>query len=302
MVENAPVKAQFTSLLPNKVLAQLERMRLNPTRRLTNRTHGEHLSGKGGTSTEFTDYRDYVAGDDVRYVDWNIFSRLNRPYLKLYRHEEEMHVVVIIDASSSMMFENKFDLARRLAASFGVMTLMNIERLSVYSCNHVGDAPKLLPPCTGRVSMKRLFAFLEQIEGGGDFPIEEAVEAVLHRHRGRGIAVLLSDFSTFGDIQRSLNYLFSAGLEIFALQILSSAELDPELNGDLRLVDSETGHTLDVSSAGDLLGIYHQHRLAQEEQLATWCRQRSGRYLAVDSSEPLETILFDRLRRQGWVR
>lgn len=301
-MENAPAQPQFTRLLTNKVLTRLERMRLNPTRRLTNRTHGEHLSGKGGSSTEFTDYRDYVAGDDVRFVDWNIFSRLNRPYLKLYRHEEEMHVVVIVDASTSMMFENKFDLARSLAASFGVMTLMNLERLSVYSCNHVGAEPKLLPPCTGRASMRRMFAFLEEIEGGGDFPIEEAVETVLHRHRGRGIAVLLSDFSTFGDVQRSLNLLFSAGLEIFALQILSPAELDPELTGDIRLIDAETGHTLDVSSVGELLGIYHQHRLTQEEQLATWCRQRSGRFLALDSREPLESILFDRLRRQGWVR
>ena len=108
--------AQFTSLLENSTLARVERMRLTPLRRLTNRSRGEHLAGKGGTSTEFNDYRDYVAGDDMRYVDWNIFSRLNRPYLKLYRHEEEMHVVVLLDASSSMLFGSKFERARQLAA------------------------------------------------------------------------------------------------------------------------------------------------------------------------------------------
>ncbi len=85
---------QLTTLLDNDVLARVERLRLNPTRRQTNRSRGEHLSGKGGASTEFVDYRDYSPGDDVRYVDWNIFSRLNRPYMKQYRHEEEMHVVV----------------------------------------------------------------------------------------------------------------------------------------------------------------------------------------------------------------
>src|SRR5262245_52238171 len=115
--------------MANNVLTRLERLRLNPTRRLTNRSRGEHLSGKGGTSTEFTDYRNYVAGDDVRFVDWNIFSRLHKPYMKLYRHEEELHVVILIDASTSMLFDGKFDLARKLAAAFGVMTLMNIERL-----------------------------------------------------------------------------------------------------------------------------------------------------------------------------
>ena len=83
-------------------------MRLLPMRRMTNRSRGEHLAGKGGTSTEFNDYRDYSAGDDMRYVDWNIFSRLNRPYVKQYRHEEEMHVVILVDASATVLFENCF--------------------------------------------------------------------------------------------------------------------------------------------------------------------------------------------------
>src|SRR6476469_4946740 len=99
---------QFTALLDNNTLGRVERMRLLPLRRLTNLSRGEHLAGKGGTSTEFNDYRDYVAGDDMRYVDWNIFSRLNRPYVKQYRHEEEMHVVVLVDASASMQFGDKF--------------------------------------------------------------------------------------------------------------------------------------------------------------------------------------------------
>jgi uncharacterized protein (DUF58 family) len=299
----APASArQFTTLFDNRVLSRLERMRLNPTRRLTNRSQGEHLSGKGGTSTEFSDYRDYVAGDDTRYVDWNILARLNRPYVKQYQYEEEMHVTVLIDASSSMMFEDKFLRARQLAAAFGVMGLLNVERVSVYSCNHVGTQPVLLPPCTGRASMKLLFEFLEGLEGGGDFPIEQAVEAVLRRHRGRGIAVLLSDFLTFGDLQRPMNMLFSAGLEVFAVQILSPTELDPEVTGDLRFIDSETGHTLDISSAGELLGIYHEHRETLQRGLEMLCRQRSGRFLAVGSRDPLEWVLFDLLRRRGWAR
>ena len=131
-------QARFTSLLENDVLARLERMRLLPRRRLTNRSRGEHHAAKGGTSTEFADYRDYVPGDDVRNVDWNIFARLERPYVKLYRHEEEMHVVSILDASSSMQFEGKFERAKQLAATFGLMGLMNVERVSCFSCNHVG--------------------------------------------------------------------------------------------------------------------------------------------------------------------
>jgi hypothetical protein len=107
---------------------------------------------------------------------------------------------------------------------------------------------------------------------------------------------------TFGDFQKPLNLLFSAGLEIFAVQILSPTELNPELAGDIRFVDCENGHTLDVSSAGDLLGIYHEHRLALEEELGILCRQRNGRFLSISSRDSLEWILFDLLRRKGWVR
>lgn len=295
-------KAQFTSLLSNETLGRLERLRIAPRRRLTNRTRGEHLSGKGGSSTEFSDYRNYVAGDDVRYVDWNIFSRLHRPYLKLYRHEEEMHVVILLDASSSMLFANKLLRARQLAAAFGIMGLLNNERVSVYACHHAGVEPNLMPPSTGRVNRRRLFDFLEKIEGGGDASIEQAVEAVLRRHKGKGVVVILSDFLTFGDLQRPLNLLFSAGLEIFGLQILSPVELNPEITGDLRFVDCETGETLDVSSAGDLLGIYHEHRQALQEELEILCQQRSGRFLSLNSQDSVEWVLFDLLRRKGWVR
>lgn len=302
MMTNETSPTRFTTLLDNAVLSRLERMRLAPRRRLTNRSRGEHQSGKGGASTEFVDYRDYAPGDDMRYVDWNIFSRLERPFVKLYRHEEEMHVVLLVDASSSMQFEGKFELARSLAAAFGLMGLLNVERVSAYACHHQGQEPLFLPPCSGRVSRKRLFEFLETIPVGGDFPIDAAIDALLRRHRGRGIVALLSDFLTFGNFEKPLNRLFSAGLEILAVQILGPTEMNPELTGDIRFVDCETGHTLDVSSAGDLLGIYHEHRAALEEELGILCRQRNGRFLSLSSQEPVETVLFDTLRRKGWVR
>lgn len=294
--------SQITSLLSNATLGRVERMRMLPQRRRTNRSRGEHLAGKGGTSTEFNDYRDYVAGDDMRYVDWNIFSRLNRPYVKQYRHEEEMHVVILVDASASMQFADKFLRARQLAACFGIMGLMNTEKVSVFACQHQGTTPLILSPCTGRISMKRVFRFLEEIPPGGDYPIDAAVDAMLVQHRGRGIAVLLSDFLTFGQLERPMNMLFSAGLEVFAIQLLSDIELNPELTGDLRLVDSETGHTLDVSSVGDLLGLYHEHLNSLQERLATLCRQRSGRFLSLNASTPLDDMLFDVLKRKGWVQ
>lgn len=293
---------RFTALLDNSVLSRLERLRLDPLRRQTVHSRGEHLTGKGGNSTEFSDFRDYVPGDDVKNVDWNIFARLNRPYVKLYRHEEEMHVVLLIDASSSMLFDGKLDLAKQLAAACGLMGLMNNERVSVYACHHSGAKPEQMPPCTGQVSRRRLFQFIEAIQGGGDSPLEAAVDAVLRRHKGRGIVILLSDFLTFGELTPALNSLFRSGLEIHGVQILSELELHPDLTGDLRLVDSETGETLDISGAGELYGLYNEHLNWQEQKLTEECQKRSGRFIRVSSKTSIETILFDTWRRKGWLR
>ena len=293
---------QFTPLLGNDVLARVERMRLNPLRRRTNRMRGEHLSGKGGTSIEFRDYRNYVSGDDIRYVDWNIFARLNEPYLKLFAHEEESQVVILLDASTSMGFEGKFELARQIGACLGVMGLMSVEKVSIYSCGAKQVGPVRLLPCSGRASLKKFFRLLEQLEPGGDFPIEEAIESVLQHHRGRGIAVVLSDYLTLGSVSRSFNLLHGAGLELYALQILSPSEIDPEMTGDLRFVDSENDATLDVSSVGELLGIYHEHRLGLERYLEVEARKRNGRFVTLSSGMSIKDVMFDTLLRRGWIR
>ena len=299
-METEPTGAQISSLLPNRVLSRLERLRVNPIRRLTDKRRGEHLHGRGGSSNEFSDYRNYVSGDDVRFVDWNIFARLNRPFLKLFELEEEMHVAVLVDASSSMLFERKLERARELAAAFGVMGLLGIERVSVTAFNTSEDRPVRLRPCTGRASMMKLFAFIEQIEGGGDAPLEEGIETFLKYHVGRGVVVVLSDYLTTGNMKRALNRLFSAGLEIFGIQVLGPSELDPEVTGDVRLVDCETEGTLDVSP-GELIALYQEYRETHQRTLTQLARSRSGRFVSTCSEDSLEWVLFDLLRRRGWI-
>ncbi len=277
-------------------------MRLSPRRRLTNRSRGEHLAGKGGSSTDFADYRDYVAGDDIRNVDWNIFARLQRPYVKQFLHEEELHLTLLVDASTSMMFDDKLLKAKQLAAAFGIMGLLNVERVSVFVGHQVPDQSSMLPPGTGRPRVRQLLDFLEKTQGGGAVPVEDAIDTMLRFHRGRGIVVILSDFLTFTDLSKSLNMLFSSGLEIWGLQVLGASEINPDVHGDLRFVDCETGGTLDITNADELLNIYHAQRQALEDVLDSQCRRRNGRFLSIDTSEPLESILFDRLCRHGWVQ
>ncbi len=293
--------SQFTSLFDNALLNQIERMRLRPIRRLTNRSRGEHLSGKGGSSTDFADYRDYAAGDDLRYVDWNIFARLRRPYIKQFQHEEEMHVVLLVDASTSMLFEDKLLRARQAAAAFGIMGLLNVERVSAYAIHSQPEKPWMLPPGSGRTRIRQLLAFMEQLEGGGNVAIEKAIETMLRFHRGRGVAIIISDFLTFGDISRPMNMLYSSGLEVWGLQILAESEINPNVQGDLRFVDSETQETLDITNASELLNVYNDQRLWLQSQLDTMCRSRQGRFLSASSGASIQSILFDQLCRQGWI-
>ena len=288
---------QITSLLTNRDLDRLARLRLNVSRRFTNRARGEHLAAKGGASTEFCDYRDYAPGDDVRFVDWNIFARIQRPYLKQFHHEEELHVAVLVDASQSMVFEGKLALAQKIAAAVGTMALRGSEKVSACA---LGTAERLTPS-RGRGAQGKLFRYLENITGGGNTPVERGIEGFLRQHRGRGVAIVISDFLTDGDLRRAFNLLYNAGLQVFALQILGPSELDPELAGDLRFVDCETTGHLDISAAGDLLNLYHEYRAAHEARIAALCQQRSGRFLSVSSGEPLEHVLFGLMRRQGWI-
>jgi uncharacterized protein (DUF58 family) len=296
---NGVGNGQITSLLSNRDLDRLARLRLNASRRFTNRARGEHFASKGGTSTEFCDYRDYAPGDDVRFVDWNIFARIEKPYLKQFHHEEELHVAIIVDGSNSMLFEDKYVLARRVATALGVVGLRGHEKVSVTVVGNGGA--QRLQPTSGRTSMRKLFAFMEGLESGGERAFDRGIETFLRRHHGRGVAILLSDFLSAEDFQRPFNLLNSAGLEIFALQILGPTELSPELNGDLRFVDSETQATLDITSAGDLLALYQEYREGHAGRLAELCRQRNGRFLTVSTAEPFETLTFDTLRRRGWV-
>lgn len=282
--------------LPPAVLRRLERLRIAPRHRRSNRAIGSHLSGRGGSSMEFADYRDYSPGDDTRFIDWNIYSRLRRPYVKLYHMEESLHILVLIDCSRSMDYGGKLAMAQQLAAAFSVMALRGGERLSI-----VADRP-VLTPKSGITAIPKAMQAIADIASSGAEPIEAGIERALRRHRGKGVAVVLSDFFSDGPLERACNVLHHSGLEIYALQVLAADEINPELSGDWRLEDCETGAVVDVDSAETLNEIYLDHSQRLQADVTALCRQRHGRHMVVDASLPLNTILFDRLLRQGWLR
>jgi uncharacterized protein (DUF58 family) len=294
--------ARLSNLLDHGLIARLERLRVKAVGGRTARGRGEHLAGRGGASTDFVDYREYAAGDDLRYVDWNIFARLQKPFLKQFRREEERHLVVIVDASRSMEVEGKAVRARQLAAAFAVAGISGGDRVSIWCSAPAGGGVLRLPPSQGRPFLRRVLAAAEAIPApAGGATIDRVVDTVMARHAGRGIAVLISDFLGGGDLRRMLTRVAAAGLEPHAIQVLAPVELDPALSGDLRLVDCETGDILDVSDVGDLLHLYHGQREALQMVLAQGCTARQGRAITADSALPIDEFVLGTLRRRGWL-
>jgi uncharacterized protein (DUF58 family) len=294
---NGVAAQQLTTLMGNDVLRRVERSRLELRRRFTNRSRGENVVRRGGSSTEFKDFRDYVAGDDVRFLDWNAFARLRRPYLKVFHEQEELHLVLLVDDSASMDFGDKLLRARQLAAAFAVMALLAGESVSVHAIGS-GTATR---PRRGRAGMRELFAVLEGIAPGGDTKVEHGIDTVLRHHRGRGALLVLSDFLTAGALQRPLDLAFGRGLLPVGVQILAPAECEPDLGGDVRLVDAEDGTTLDVANGAELLDLYQQHLLAQARDLDRLFRRHGGGFVRLRSDGELPALLAQ-LVREGWVR
>ena len=282
-------------MLSPTLLSRLARLRLTGVRKTTARGRGDHLAGRGGLSTDFADYRDYAAGDDLRFVDWNVWQRLQRPYLKQYRIEEERHVVLIVDDSKSMAFGTKAGAARGLAAALAVCAVHGDDRLSVWT--HGGE---ILPPLRGRAAQARALDAISRIEAKATAPIEALCHAAAQANR-RGIAVVISDFLSEGDVRRGLQRLAGSGLETQAIQVLDPSELDPDPAGDLRLVDCETATTVDISASGDVLALYHQARLELERDLIAWTRTIGGRAMTLSAALPLADVVSQYLQRKGWL-
>src|SRR5436190_7044578 len=255
------------SLLTPELLRRLEQFQLLAARRAKSSSKGERRSRARGQSVEFADYRNYVHGDDFRYLDWNLYGRLERLFLKLYEEERELPVRIFLDASESMTFgePRKFDFARQVAAAIGYVALSGFDRVSVVpfpdllarseAQNRSQAATSSLQPATnnqelaargalrsvrGKKSAISFFQSLSALTAGGTANLNEALRRGALEARQAGVAVVLSDFLDPAGYESGLTALVGRGFQVNAVQILSPDELSPATFGDLRLVDAET--------------------------------------------------------------
>lgn len=307
------------SLLNPQLLRQLEQLQLLAARRSKSSAKGERRSRARGQSVEFADYRNYSHGDDFRYIDWNLYGRLDRLFLKLYEEERELPVRIFLDASESMTFgePRKFDFARQVAAALGYVALCGFDRVSVIpfpnaecgmrnaestaatSSNNPQSesaARGALRSVRGRKSAMQYFQNLGALTAGGAASLNEALRRGALEARQTGLAVVLSDFLDPAGYEAGLNALVGRGFQVDVVQILSPEELQPATYGDLRLVDAESGAMQEVTFGKFRLKSYQQTVQNFLQRLREFCAERGINFFAASSATDLSDLLLKQLR------
>jgi len=301
------------SLLTPELLRRLEQFQLLAARRAKSSGKGERRSRARGQSVEFADYRTYVQGDDFRYLDWNLFGRLDRLFLKLYEEERELPVRIFLDASESMTFgtPRKSDFARQVAAAIGYVSLCGFDRVSVIPFPPVSNEPGADPGARtkelaargalrsvrGRKSGIQFFENLSLLQSGGAANLNEALRRGALEARQAGLAVVISDFLDPAGYESGLNALTGRGFQVDIVQILAPDEIAPTNFGDLRLVDSETGTTQEVTFGRYRMKAYQQTVQNFIQRLREYCQARGINFFSVSSDLSLEELLLKQLRK-----
>jgi uncharacterized protein (DUF58 family) len=279
-------------------LRQLERLQLLMRQPARGGLKGGRRSVKRGQSVEFADYRDYTLGDDLRQLDWNVYARLERLFVKLFVEEEDVTVTLLLDASASMASgrPEKLLFAKRAAAALGYTGLASEDRVAVTALSGRIARRRVALRGSGRVF--RLLADLSAIDvADGPTDLVAAARHAAAQLHGRGVVILLSDLLD-PDADKVIRELAATGSELIVLHVLSPDELDPPLEGDLRLVDGETGDRVDITADLATIDAYRDRLTAWKAGFADLAAKRQASYVDLASDVNLADLMFAELRRR----
>jgi uncharacterized protein (DUF58 family) len=299
--------ADKQKLFDEKTRRKLQQLSLVASRVRAGAIKGERRSKRRGTSIEFADYRNYTQGDDLRRLDWNIFARLERPYIKLLEDEEDLAVHLILDTSASMDWpqegefdQNKLVYAQRLVAALAYTALSNNDRTTIAAMSSTGT--RHFGPARGRGQGVAMMNFVQALTTGGVTDLNTALKDYALRSSRPGLCLIATDmFSPSGYIE-GLNVLLGKGYEVALLHVMSPDEISPPLGGDLRLVDVETGMPQEVTIDGAMRDLYERRLAAWRDDIRADCARRGVHYVTVETSTPWERLMLYELRRLGLVR
>lgn len=265
---------------------------------------GNHQSKNFGSSCEFADYRDYVPGDDITKIDWNVYARFDKLYQKLYLDERQMHTRIYIDASRSMGHgsADKAEQAIRLAAAFAYISVNEMDKVSVYAI-HGNRVDEIITGMVGKDSYINYINKLNEIEFEDDVSISEAILSSSKIGRGDGYSVLISDFLTEEDYERAIDRFAEQKRDILCVQVLSREELNPQVRGKMHLFDAENPQDFFRKKIDmDRINAYKEALKYVTEKIKNYCESRGGQYLLVSADAKMFEVFFGNLADKGVVK
>ncbi len=301
-----PRPSRVDELIDGRLMAQLDRLDVMSRKIFAGKLQGERRSKKRGQSVEFADYRQYSHGDDLRFVDWNIYARLDKLFLKMFLEEEDLSLLIAVDTSRSMDWGNpsKFVFNQKLAMALRYIGLINHNRVSLFSFNDEGG---LLPLTNlrGRRRTQEMGQWLLDREPAGGSDFTNAMRTIALSRQGKGVMAILSDFMFKEGYADGLRYIAGGGYDTFCMQTLSPEEIDPGshgLAGDLKLTDIEDDDRAEVTVNAALLKRYQERLQAYCDELHEFCIGRGMMHVRLDTSMDMSDLLMDYLRKRGLLK
>jgi len=294
----APIK-KHELLLDSSFMARLDQLDVMSRKILAGKMKGERRSKRRGQSVEFADYRNYVIGDDLRFIDWNIYGRLDKLFLKLFLEEEDLSLYILADVSKSCDYgdPSKAMYIKKVAAALGYIGLVNYNRVSIVAMAEgiVAETGAM----RGRKRVAQMIDFVSQLQPTGASHFTESCRRFALAHRQKGVCVILSDFFIKEGFEDGLRYVAGGKYDLFAVQVLSPQEINPDLQGDLKLRDIEDNDMAEVSITQPLIKQYKSNLNAYCLALKDYLTRRGATYLFSSTAVPFDTLVMNYLRERG---
>ena len=292
-----------SSLFDDRFLKTLEHLHMVSRKVFTGNLRAERRTRKVGSGIEFADHRTYARGDDFRYIDWNLYGRLDKLLLRLFEEEEDLYIYILIDVSDSMAIGTplpKLHYAMQVGAALSYVGLANLDRVAIIPfSDRLIDR---LPPSRGKNRIFRVFEFLRHCDIGGKTELAECMKTFVTQNKRRGLAVLISDFYDPSGFEQGLNTLRYNKFEPFVLQVYDQREADPQLHGDLALVDCETGDTREVTVSRSLLEAYKREHEKYCNELEAYCTRYAMAFFRTHTAIAFDQLVLKIFRSGGFLR
>lgn len=288
-------------MLSIEFLNKLDQLRIQSQKPFRGKLRGERRSLNRGMGLEFTDYRRYEPGDDLRYLDWYVYARLEKPFIKLFQADEELAVSILIDTSQSMSFgePSKLEYAKQIATALGYISLANTDRVSFYTLSD--HLSLVLPPTYGKSQYTQIEKVITPIKPVGTTHLNECLTHLSVNQPKAGVVVILSDFLDSDGYSAGINTLLGRGYTVSLIHIQSSEELELLPPGEWRLEDSETGETKEITINDETLQHFRGEMNTFRNTLQDFCTQKGINYINLYTEMDIESVILEDFQKIGVI-